>query len=52
MQAAVSYGLIFNCDPMGFMDRPEEDLPVLLSMIDIADKRIRRSQEEHNGNRR
>ena len=53
MQAAVSYGLMFQCDPMGsFMDRPVEDLPVLLTMLEIADRRLRRSQEEANGKRR
>lgn len=53
MQAAVSYGLLFNVDPMAFLDRPEQDLPVLLSILDIADKRMRRAQEETaNGNRR
>lgn len=49
----MSYGLMFQVDPMrSFLDRPEEDLPVLLTILDLADKRIRRTQEEHNGKRR
>jgi len=52
VQAAVTYGLMFQCDPMGFLDRPEEDLPVLLAVLDIADKRLRRSQEVADGKRR
>jgi len=46
VQAAVSYGLMFQCDPMRFMDRPAEDLPVLLAVLDLADRRLRRSREE------
>jgi len=46
VQAAVSYGLMFQVDPMGFLDRPAEDLPVLLAVLDIGDKRLRRSREE------
>jgi hypothetical protein len=52
VQAAVSYGLMFQCDPMSFLDRPEEDLPVLLALMDLADKRLRRSQEAADGKRR
>jgi hypothetical protein len=52
VQAAVSYGLMFQCDPMAFLDRPEEDLPVLLALMDLADKRLRRSQEVADGKRR
>lgn len=52
MQAAVSYGLLFQCDPMRFLDRPSEDLPVMLAMLDIADRRLRRSQEDAHGNGR
>ena len=50
----MSYGLIFQCDPMrSFLDRPEEDLPVLLAILDFADKRLRRrNQEAHDGKRR
>ena len=47
MQAAVSYGLVFQCDPMAFLDRDSTDLPVLLTLLDIADKRLRREQEKH-----
>lgn len=54
MQAAATYGLMFRCDPMQFLDRPVEDLPVLLAVLDIADKRLRRVQEEaeRDGKRR
>jgi hypothetical protein len=53
VQAAVSWGLVFQCDPMGFLDRPSEDLPVLLAILDIADRRLRRAQDEvTNGKRR
>ncbi len=52
MQAAVSYGLMFQVDPMAVLDRPAEDLPVILAILDIADKRIRRSQEDTHGKRR
>jgi hypothetical protein len=53
VQAAVSYGLLFNVDPMAFLDRPEQDLPVLLSILDIGHGRVRRAQEETaNGQRR
>ena len=37
---------MFQVDPMGFLDRPEEDLPVLLAMLDLADKRLRQSRKE------
>jgi len=46
VQAAVSYGLMFQCDPMGFLDRPAEDLPVLLTVLDLGDKRLRRLHKE------
>jgi hypothetical protein len=46
VQAAVSWGLMFQVDPMGFLDRPEEDLPVLLAILDLADKRLRQSRKE------
>jgi hypothetical protein len=43
---------MFGCDPMTFLDRPEEDLPALLAVLDLADKRLRRSQEATHGKRR
>ena len=46
MQAAVSYALLFGVDPMAFLDRQAQDLPVLRSLIDIADARIRAAQKE------
>lgn len=46
MQAAVSYGLIFQTDPMAFLDRPERDLNVLLALIHAADERNRKAQKE------
>lgn len=42
----MSYGLLFQCDPMAFLDRPAEDLPVLLTLIDVADRRIKKHYEE------
>lgn len=47
VRAAVAYGLMFQCDPMAaFLDRPEDDLPVLMSVLRIADSRMRKAQEE------
>ena len=46
MQAAASYALLFQCDPMAFLDRPVEDLPVLLTLMDLADRRMKRATEE------
>lgn len=39
MQAAVSYGFVFGCDPMTFLDRPERDIPALMALLDIAVER-------------
>lgn len=33
---------------MTFLDRPSEDLPVLLACLDIADKRLSKAQKEAN----
>ena len=46
MQAAVDYAWAFNCDPMAFLDRPAEDLPVLRTLIDIAVTRTKAAIEE------
>ena len=41
VQAAVSYGLAFRCDPCAaFLDRPTGDLPVLLAMTHLANRAI------------
>ena len=39
------WGLMFQVDPMGFWTGPE-DLPVLLAILDLADKRLRQSRKE------
>jgi len=54
VQAAAAYGLMFRCDPMSFLDRPAEDLPALLAVLEVADRRLNKAQEEaeRNGRRR
>ena len=45
VQAAVSYGLTFGCDPLTVLDRPDRDLPVILSILEIADNRLRERRQ-------
>ena len=49
MQAAVSYGLIFRCDPLAFLDRDESDYPLLLALVTVADERLRRREGGDGG---
>jgi len=37
---------VFRCDPMAFLDRPVEDLPVLLAMTDLANEALRKANDD------
>lgn len=46
MQFAVSYGLMFRCDPMAFLDRPVRDYPVLIALLHEANSRHEKARKE------
>jgi hypothetical protein len=46
VQTAAAWGLVFHVDPMGFLDRPAQDLPVMLAVLDVANARLRAVNEE------
>jgi len=46
VQYAVSYGMVFRCDPAAFLDRDESEFPVLVAMLHEADRRMRKQAEE------
>jgi len=36
--AAARFGLTFQCSPLEFLDRPSRELPVLLALMEHADR--------------
>ena len=44
---AARWGLMFQCDPTGFLDRQTHDLPVLLAVMRAASREIERMEARH-----
>lgn len=38
VEAAAAYGLTFRCDPMALLDRPMDDLPIVLAIQKAAER--------------
>ena len=45
----MSYGLIFHCDPLSFLDRDEADYDMLLALVTVAERRLREREKGGDG---